>query len=896
MQLERRLGLWDVVAISISTMLGSGIFLLPGMAAALTGPSIWLAYLLAAVCVLPATLSKAELGTAMPAAGGTYVYVERAFGPLIGTIAGFGLWLSLLLKSAFALVGFAAYLNVFMEFPVVPVALGLLILIAMLNMRGVNLVSQVQKAVVLISVAGLLFCALAALPEFELTRFDNSFPRGMTGVVSAAALVFVSYAGVTKIAAIAEEVKDPDRNLPAGMIIALSIAASLYALTAFVLSGTIPQGELATDIRPIYTLGQTAGGAFVGGVIAVLAVFTMTSMANGGLLAASRFPFSMSRDQLLPEVLNRVHSAWRTPVPAILVTAVFMVIAITTLDLEKIAKLASAFMIVLFIGVNGTLIVLRESRMQWYRPSYRAPFYPWLQVFGMLTGVVLLALLGPSAILASIVVGAVGAVFFFGYARRRAPRKGVFGLIGRRQDLLVHPDANLIEPMDHSLDEDAAVVVPIMGHERSPEMLVEVGSALADGRRVEVLQLTEVPEQSVLVAVVEDEGAAHRALTRRVTAMAAERQLDVHFNDIVTRDRAHTIHASSARFHCEWLVMEWRGRALVRRHIVRDPMGWLLDNLDCNLALFRDAGVRYIREIFVYAEPGPHDALVVSTADQLARIHGARLTFVRFVSDDASEVVAQSTVDYLQELRGMCIAETSQTLVRGRARLDALVRATASYDLMVMGATVDVSWRTRIFGDETESLIDQAACSVLTLKTPRSQTHEAFDRQRMELGAEAFNVLDFIHRDAVRARVSSGGKDSLFSLFAEAFARALPGAQAREIYEALWVRERTQSTAVGLGLAIPHASLPGLDRSHVGIFTTDHPIDYQAPDNEPVDVFFVSVGPPRARQVHLLLLSDLSRMVLETDVLEAVRVAESDEAVHEVVVRCAGCLRAPPGD
>ena len=106
-----------MIAISIGGMLGSGIFVLPGIAAAKTGSSIWLAYLLAAICILPAALSKSELATAMPSSGGTYLYIERAFGPIFGTIAGIGLWLSLLLKSAFALVGFGAYLSVLAKMP-----------------------------------------------------------------------------------------------------------------------------------------------------------------------------------------------------------------------------------------------------------------------------------------------------------------------------------------------------------------------------------------------------------------------------------------------------------------------------------------------------------------------------------------------------------------------------------------------------------------------------------------------------------------------------------------------------------------------------------------------------------------------------------------------------------
>ncbi|MFT5433189.1 MAG: APA family basic amino acid/polyamine antiporter, partial [Myxococcota bacterium] len=140
--LERRLGLTAVLAISMSAMLGSGLFVLPGLAAAKTGPSIWLAYLVAGLCVLPAALSKAELATAMPTSGGTYVYLDRAFGPLAGTVSGLGLWASLLLKSAFALVGFGAYLSVLADVPLKITALCLLVVVLFINISGATAVGK----------------------------------------------------------------------------------------------------------------------------------------------------------------------------------------------------------------------------------------------------------------------------------------------------------------------------------------------------------------------------------------------------------------------------------------------------------------------------------------------------------------------------------------------------------------------------------------------------------------------------------------------------------------------------------------------------------------------------------------------------------------------------------
>ena len=128
-ELERSLGAVSVIAISMSSMLGSGIFVLPGLAAAKTGPSVWLAYVLAGLCVFPAAACKAELATAMPTSGGTYVYIDRIFGPLAGTVAGMALWLSMLMKSAFALVGFGTYLIALSDLPVKPTASVLLVAI-----------------------------------------------------------------------------------------------------------------------------------------------------------------------------------------------------------------------------------------------------------------------------------------------------------------------------------------------------------------------------------------------------------------------------------------------------------------------------------------------------------------------------------------------------------------------------------------------------------------------------------------------------------------------------------------------------------------------------------------------------------------------------------------------
>ena len=363
-------------------MLGSGIFVLPGLAAAKTGSSVWLAYLLAAVCILPAVLSKSELATAMPSSGGTYVYIERTFGPILGTISGIGLWLSLLLKSSFALVGFGAYLSVLIDVDfgyIKYFSLFFLGLIMILNIYGVKKVGKVQLVIVTLSLMGLTLLLFFGLPNIDSALLEPVFKEGSYGLITTIAFVYISYAGVTKIAAIAGEIKNPNRNIPFSMLLSLLIIGVLYVSIAFVLVGNVPLDALGVDIKPIYTLAFSLGGKYIGYAAAVLGVITLVSMANSGVLASSRFPFAMSRDKLFPEFMSKIHPRKLTPVVTIVMTCVLMTLAILFLDVVKIAKLASAFKVMSFMLVNLCVIVLRETSVQWYVPTYKSPLYPYVQ-------------------------------------------------------------------------------------------------------------------------------------------------------------------------------------------------------------------------------------------------------------------------------------------------------------------------------------------------------------------------------------------------------------------------------------------------------------------------------------------------------------------------------------
>lgn len=714
-KLEPRIGIVSVVAICLGAALGSGIFVLPGIASGLTGPSVWLAYLAAGICVLPAALSKSELSTAMPSSGGTYVYLERTFGPFVGTVAGLGLWISLLLKSTFALVGFGAYLAVFTNAPVQFTALSLLCAIIILNVVGVSKLSKSVLFIVSIIIVYLALLVIAGSFTFEAERLDNLFPKGFSGFVKATGFVFVAFAGVDKVAAIAEEVKDPSKNLPRGILISLLIITILYTGLSFIFVGNFEAAGFAEDLRPVYTLSAKIGGPWLGYVAGVLGVLTLTSMANVGVMAASRFPFAMARDSLLPNFLGYLSPKFFTPTFAIIFSGGTIALAILLVEVEKVVKLASAFMLCIYIAENVAVIVLRENRVQWYAPSYRSFLYPWVQGFGILACLAILGLMGLTVAFAlGAAVGVGGFVYFF-YGRQRTSRKGVVGIRGRRQDLIEERQQIIPEKEELFFFDQAAVVVSLFGEERSPEVLLELAAALSEGGKVEVVHLTEIPEQ-MSVEDISVETSTIKSLRRRFQAMSIDKNFLVEFEPIVSHDIFKTVHEISNRLHCNWLVKEWGGRS--RGNItIHNQMGWLEEHLACNVATFRDKGIRYFRKIIVYVEQGPHNPLIIKTCVKMAEMNDAELVFVRWVPSEFTEKRVKAEEAFIREATQVFAPDSLAQVVQGTHELFDIVALTAEYDLLIMGAQPSQSFFEAMFGTKQDKITERAACSVLRIQT-----------------------------------------------------------------------------------------------------------------------------------------------------------------------------------
>ncbi len=438
MALKRELGFWHVFAMASGAMISSGLFVLPAVAFPAVGPGLFLCYLLAAVLLLPALLAKAELVTAMPKAGGTYFFIDRGLGPGFGTVGGLAAWASLAFKSAFALLGIGAVAASVWGWDlsgwgVKGVACAFCVLFMLVNLLGVRHAGRIQLGLVAVLMAILVGYGLWGAGHMESARFGPKLlPHGWNSLLAGAGMVFISFGGVTKVATMGEEVRSPKRDLLWAMFAACGVVGLLYVLVVSVTIGLLPASAEQWSPMP---LAQAAGlmwgraGAWVLGAGAMCAFLTT---GNAGILAASRTLMAMGQDELVPPTLGRVSPGRGTPGRAIVLTALFMVAVILLLDLELFVKAASAMMIMLFMFVIVALVLMRESHIPTYQPTWRAPLYPWVQVFGLCAYGFLLVELGtlPLAVAGIIVGGAI--LWYVFYAKVNVLRESALVRLAAR--------------------------------------------------------------------------------------------------------------------------------------------------------------------------------------------------------------------------------------------------------------------------------------------------------------------------------------------------------------------------------------------------------------------------------------------------------------------------------
>ena len=520
-ELAKDLGLVSAMTIGIGTMIGAGIFVLPGVAANAAGPVVVVSFMIGGMIAMVNALSVSELGTAMPKAGGGYYYINKSLGPMFGSIAGMGDWMGLAFASAFYCIGFGQYLAVFVGLPAIaflnPIQLGALlagIIFVAINYIGAKETGGIQNIIVFLLLSILTAFAIAGFLSFDyatLAGEDGLAPFGTSAVLPATALVFVSFLGYAKIATVAEELKNPGRNLPIAIIGSVGIVTAIYAILVTTMLGVIPWTELSQD-APV---AQAAGAAFpssigpIGGVAAaaagvmtVGALLATASSANASILASARINFAMGRDKIVTNWLNEIHPNFATPYRSILVTGGLIIVFIAFLgrDIAVLAKAASVLHLIVYALMNAALIVFREADVPEYDPDFTVPLYPITPILGIVLSLGLVAFMDGLEIALSGVFVLASVLWYFVYARNKTSQQGVLSnYIRSHEEELPDRVVDAADAVEPTGNEGPTIMVAV-ANPRTESALITLAGAVAQHKNGRVLaaHIVTVPDQTSL--------------------------------------------------------------------------------------------------------------------------------------------------------------------------------------------------------------------------------------------------------------------------------------------------------------------------------------------------------------------------------------------------------------
>ncbi len=495
MALKRSLKFFDVFSIATGAMISSGIFILPGVVFPNVGPALFISYFLAGAVSLIGILNVIELSTAMPKAGGDYYFVTRSMGPLVGTVSGVLSWLALVMKSAFAIFGMSEVLYVF--FPQIPVwssSAVFTLLFVFCNLMGVKSAAFLENLMVIVLLAAIGFFIVVGLPNVDIGAFKPMLLPGknVNDILITAAMVYISYGGLLHAISISEEVVKPQRNIPLGIVISILVTTVLYVTILIVVIGIIPPQKFAGDTTSVADAARIFAGLPGYVIMTIGAIMAFTTTAHAGVMAASRYPFALSRDGLMPRFISIESKESRNPWVAILITGTLMGIA-AQLPLEALVKAASAVILASYVLASFAVIILRESRVLNYRPTFKVPFYPYAQIFCIIVFSMMILALGWHALRVNLIVIVFSLAVFYIYGRKTSREFALMHLLERitnrnltnhslEQELLevVHNRDEVVKD-EFDLEVEKAEVIDLPGAMCTTTLFKAVSEKLAPG-------------------------------------------------------------------------------------------------------------------------------------------------------------------------------------------------------------------------------------------------------------------------------------------------------------------------------------------------------------------------------------------------------------------------------
>ena len=731
----RDLGLFDATMIGVGAMIGAGIFVLTGIAAGVSGPASILAFALNGVVTLLTAFAYAELASAIPRAGGGYSYVRLAFPGAMGFISGWMLWFAYTVACSLYALGFAGYFwEVFHKYvpgltehlfgaagnylPVAVVTVGIGYLFLRLNVRGAQVTGLAENALTLAKLAVLgIFIAyglkkILGTPAETAAGFTPFLPMGAGGVVVAMGLTFIAFEGYDLIATVAEEIKEPEKNIPRATFISLAVAITIYLLILFVSLGAIRVDGI-TSWEFLGQHGETAivraaeqfMPAFGVAIIVLGGLLSTMSALNATILAASRVAFSMARDRWLPKKIAHIDPKRRTPRAAIVVTGAILIVMAITLPIEAVGSAASLIFLLTFALVNLSVIALRRKAPEIPR-KYKVPFYPVTPILGIGLNLFLAVYQFTFQPIAWYITGGwivLGLLFYFALFQKLAADVEPQVLVPSRR-------------VDEPPAEDSVMVV--LKNPDFVKTLLDFTIPVAElrGLRLVAVTVVEVPEQ---LPIHEGMRFAHHSepLLRSAQQYCKERGVRVDTDLVIAHRVDEGIFTAARRHRADVLAMAWKGYSNHRDRIFGETADNVIRYAPCDLMMIKPEG-RELRTCFFPTAGGPNARLAADLLNALAKAFDLSVTAGYVVPPDADEEQQHTAHHWIDKTLSNLNVDVpvNRQLIESDSVAGGLAKASRDFDLVVIGAAKEPLFRKILVGEIPQKVARYSPSTVLVVK------------------------------------------------------------------------------------------------------------------------------------------------------------------------------------
>ncbi|MBX0304955.1 amino acid permease [Haloarcula salinisoli] len=734
-ELAKDLGPLAALTIGVGTMIGAGIFVLPGEAILKAGSMASVAFVLGGVIAMFTALSASELGTAMPKSGGAYYYVNHALGPLFGSVAGWANWLGLAFASAFYMVGFGRYIarifGLSGSVGLGPVSMSVVKIVALvgaaffvlINYVGAKETGRLQNVIVVILVGILAVFTLLGTLRAEPGNLPPA--SDVVTTLETTGLIFVSYLGFVQITSVAEEIKDPGKNLPRAVIGSVVIVTVIYALVLVLMSAAVPEGFIADVITSdqenpiaVVEVGQYLQGALMGGALLFGGLLATASSANASILASSRINFAMGRDRIVTPALNEIHDRFGTPYRAIAITGGLILLFIMVGDLTLLSGAASGLHLIIYGLLNLALIVMRYVAPEEYQPDFTVPLYPLMPILGAILSFALLVFVATDALLLTFGIAAAAVVWYLLYARSRTEKQGILSkhIVERSEDM---PDAAVSAAAGVQPDGGQyRVMVPLANPENEQE-LITLASAIAKqrGGTVVATHIVTVPDQTALAGAAEraDElDATSERLLESAREDAETFGVEVETHTIISHKSFEAIFDAARTHNVDQVVMGWGPDSHGSPGRAESAIDELTEAVPCDFLVLRDRGFDPSR-ILLPTAGGPDSELSAAIAKLLQAEYDSEVTLLNVADDEAN---AQQ---FLQEWAVEHGLEDASLRIESGDVETAIETAAEDATMLIIGATEEGLLRRLVSSSLVLDVVDDVDCSVLLAEKHRDR-------------------------------------------------------------------------------------------------------------------------------------------------------------------------------